>query len=73
MIQTKNACRSNRSNKHCLRTVPTAEDGLEDSDSEYQEPVNRIPFKQTESNSGQQTQNPRHQPFKMAETMTRMN
>ncbi|KAH3866624.1 hypothetical protein DPMN_029722 [Dreissena polymorpha] len=69
MIQTKNACRSDRSNKHSLRTVATTEDGLEDSDSEYQEPVNRIPFKQTESNSGQQTQNPKHQPFKMDETI----
>ncbi|KAH3847348.1 hypothetical protein DPMN_089668 [Dreissena polymorpha] len=69
MIQTKNACRSDRSNKHSLRTVATTEDGLEDSDSEYQEPVNRIPFKQTESNSGQQTQNTRHQPFSMDETI----
>ncbi|KAH3859786.1 hypothetical protein DPMN_102609 [Dreissena polymorpha] len=46
------------------------EDGLEDGDSEYQEPVNIIHFKQTESNSGQQTQNPRHQTVKMDETRT---
>ncbi|KAH3786705.1 hypothetical protein DPMN_164814 [Dreissena polymorpha] len=44
------------------------EDGLEDSDSEYQEPVNRIPFKQTEPNSGQQKQNLRHQTVKMVDT-----
>ncbi|KAH3814427.1 hypothetical protein DPMN_142925 [Dreissena polymorpha] len=60
MIQMKNACRSDRSNKHSMRTVAMTEEELEDSDSEYQQPVNRIPFKNTESNSGQQTQNLRH-------------
>ncbi|KAH3786977.1 hypothetical protein DPMN_165096 [Dreissena polymorpha] len=68
MIQTKIAWRSDRSNKHSLRTVATTEDELEDSDSEYQEPVNIIPFKQAESNSCQETHNPRHQHVNMDET-----